>query len=74
MEIILNAAERADNWRLTFANEQIAFAGTLLSATLSVGVAAFPGHGTTCDELIRAADQALYAAKRSGRNRVVAAT
>ena len=68
-----SAAERADNWRLTFANEQIAFAGTLLSATLSVGVAAFPGHGTTCDELIRAADQALYAAKHSGRNRVVAA-
>jgi diguanylate cyclase (GGDEF)-like protein/PAS domain S-box-containing protein len=39
--------------------------------TISLGVAGFPDHGTTAEALIRAADQALYQAKRSGRNCVV---
>ena len=38
--------------------------------TTSVGVAAFPAHGTTMAGLLRAADAALYAAKRQGRDRV----
>lgn len=38
--------------------------------TVSVGVAASPHHGTTADTLIPAADQALYHAKATGRNRV----
>lgn len=38
--------------------------------TLSAGVAARPPHGTTGDELIRAADEALSRSKRAGRNRV----
>jgi diguanylate cyclase (GGDEF)-like protein/PAS domain S-box-containing protein len=41
-----------------------------LSTTVSIGVAAYPRHGTTADQLIHAADQGLYAAKQSGRNRV----
>lgn len=43
--------------------------------TLSIGVAAFPDHASTPDELLRAADDSLYRSKASGRNRVtVAAT
>jgi diguanylate cyclase (GGDEF)-like protein len=38
--------------------------------TASFGVAAFPQHGQTRLELLSAADQALYASKRTGRNRV----
>jgi diguanylate cyclase (GGDEF)-like protein len=43
------------------------------SVTASFGVAAFPDQGTEPDQLLRAADQALYVAKGEGRNRVVAA-
>ncbi len=41
--------------------------------SVSVGVATFPEDGATADATLHAADQALYAAKRTGRNRVVAA-
>lgn len=38
--------------------------------TMSLGVAVYPAHGASAVELIRAADGALYRAKRLGRNRV----
>ncbi|MHB8418230.1 MAG: GGDEF domain-containing protein [Myxococcales bacterium] len=37
--------------------------------TLSVGVAGFPGSAGSAELLLRAADEALYASKREGRNR-----
>jgi diguanylate cyclase (GGDEF)-like protein len=37
---------------------------------VSAGVGAFPGSGTTATQVAEAADQALYKAKSSGRNRV----
>ena len=41
--------------------------------TISGGIAGFPEDGRNSSELLRAADQALYQAKRAGRNRVLAA-
>lgn len=38
--------------------------------TVSIGVAAFPDHGDRLEVLVDAADQALYRAKQSGRDRV----
>ena len=39
--------------------------------TASFGIASFPVHGQTAASLLQAGDQALYAAKRLGRNRTV---
>ena len=39
--------------------------------TISVGLAMYPGAGTTPLELLKSADEALYAAKDGGKNRVV---
>lgn len=39
--------------------------------TVSIGVATFPEDGKTAEELLESADQAMYIAKRQGRNRVV---
>ncbi|XDA99274.1 diguanylate cyclase [Sulfitobacter sp. LCG007] len=47
---------------------------TLPSITVSIGVAACPEHGQSPQDLIRAADDALYRAKDGGRNRVEVAT
>ncbi|MCA1840799.1 MAG: diguanylate cyclase [Actinomycetota bacterium] len=42
-----------------------------VDVTLSVGVACFPDHGSDKTTLLRNADLAMYAAKASGKNRVV---
>ncbi len=42
-----------------------------ISVTCSVGVAAYPAHGSSVEELLRRADVALYTAKSQGRDRVV---
>ncbi|MGO9181132.1 MAG: diguanylate cyclase, partial [Candidatus Limnocylindrales bacterium] len=43
------------------------------SATMSIGVAAYPEHGSTADALLLATDSAMYRAKALGRDRVVVA-
>jgi GGDEF domain-containing protein len=43
---------------------------TVLSVTVSIGVAGSDAKRATPDQVIRAADEALYRAKQGGRNRV----
>ncbi len=45
-----------------------------VQVTCSVGVATFPDAGETWDEMFKAADEALYVSKRSGRDRSTAWT
>ncbi|MFM1919438.1 MAG: hypothetical protein RLZZ303_1072 [Candidatus Hydrogenedentota bacterium] len=45
----------------------------LFRVTMSIGLAAWPADGASLDELVKAADEALYEAKRRGRNLVVTA-
>jgi len=61
------AAEVAERIRARVAAQD--FPGRKI--TLSIGIGEFPEHGQTGEEVISAADEALYAAKRAGRNRVV---
>ena len=46
---------------------------TLGPVSISLGLALFPQHGNTVEELIQAADAALYRAKQAGRNRLMIA-
>jgi diguanylate cyclase (GGDEF)-like protein/PAS domain S-box-containing protein len=43
--------------------------GSVVSVGASIGIACFPCHAESEDELVRLADDAMYAAKRAGRNR-----
>jgi len=47
------------------------FPGVPRPVTISAGVATFPEHGLSRDDLMKAADAGLYTAKQLGRNRVV---
>ncbi|MFP6871608.1 MAG: diguanylate cyclase [Nitrospinota bacterium] len=44
--------------------------GEIIPVTFSAGIATYPGHGSSLDEIIFAADGALYESKRTGRNKV----
>jgi diguanylate cyclase (GGDEF)-like protein len=66
--------ERARGLRERIARLRAVSAGKVVRpVTASMGVSAFPGDGATAAELLRAADEALLVAKRTGRDRVVAA-
>ena len=41
-----------------------------MPVTISVGIATYPDHGNTVDDVLKAADQALYKAKKLGKNRI----
>jgi two-component system cell cycle response regulator len=71
----LAAAERiAERIRLHVAGSPFRVAGgrEILSVTISIGVAATKGSGDTPEQLLKRADEALYEAKETGRNRVIA--
>jgi diguanylate cyclase (GGDEF)-like protein len=64
------ACERAEQIRITFHAWCISFEGHELHNTLSLGAAAYPNHGTSAEEVLSSADQALYLAKQNGRNQI----
>lgn len=66
------AARVAERIRVEFAAHATApTAAGALAITASFGLVAFGHEDTVLDERLRLADEALYAAKRNGRNRVV---
>lgn len=64
---------KAEALRERFEREVIVSGFERLKITVSIGLSHFPTHGRKGDDLIARADKALYQAKESGRNRVIAA-
>ena len=70
---LAGAVQRCEILRQQMKQLSVEYAGQLLGAVnISMGVALFPDHGSTITEVLRASDQALYRAKREGRDRVFA--
>lgn len=66
--------ERAEKLRRAVKGLRLKYRGqSLQSPTISAGVAAFPEYGGSGEEVIMAADEALYQAKHEGKDRVVVA-
>ena len=68
---LLDIKERAETLRQGVKGLNLQHQGQYLGEiSFSIGVAVYPEHGITGEELIQAADTALYAAKKEGRDRV----
>lgn len=66
-----NAASRMEEFHEEVKATSIYYKGNPLPhITISIGVAEAPKHGATIDEIIKAADHALYAAKKGGKDQV----
>ena len=60
----------AERLRALVKRQAVAFEGAQIEYTVSAGVAACDGEALNLEQLMKRADQALYAAKAGGRNRV----
>jgi diguanylate cyclase (GGDEF)-like protein/PAS domain S-box-containing protein len=65
------AYERAENLRQSLNLLSIPYEYYSLSVTISVGIACYPENGQTREAILRAADQAMYAAKEAGRDHIL---
>jgi diguanylate cyclase (GGDEF)-like protein len=59
---------------LTDANSRkLAVKTDTVNISVSVGIAGYPAHGDTIEDILNRADNAMYEAKKSGRNKIVIA-
>ncbi len=64
----------AEKLRYCVADQKITYQSQALeSVTLSIGIANYPNHGQSSNELLQQADKSLYIAKEQGRNCTVVA-
>jgi diguanylate cyclase (GGDEF)-like protein len=67
---IETATERAMELHQTIEELNIPYGRFNLSVTISMGIAWYPEHGDTKEDILRASDKAMYVAKHAGRNSV----
>lgn len=65
------AYQRAEALRLTLNSLRIPYDRFLLRTTISMGIACYPSNGDDRETLLRAADRAMYAAKKAGRDHIL---
>ncbi len=66
---LAGAMDVAERLRKNVENLKLSFQGETVPVTISLGVAAFPADTDNQEKLLNYADQALYRAKKNGRNR-----
>ncbi len=64
-----DALRRAEDLRGQVESFETAIDGEVVGVTITVGVGTFPDHADDLDSLIRAADEAMYRAKRAAATR-----
>jgi diguanylate cyclase (GGDEF)-like protein/PAS domain S-box-containing protein len=68
---LLQVLERLDCLRSEVKSMECRYEGRILpAAAISIGVAQWPDHGASPEDLMKAADHALYSAKHGGRDQV----
>ena len=72
-DLVQRVAQRSADAILGSLSTPLHVGGAPVQLGASVGVALFPDHGRTADELLQAADRAMYAAKAAGRGRAALA-
>ncbi|MBI5933735.1 MAG: diguanylate cyclase [Chloroflexi bacterium] len=69
----LEALKRVQEWRDALLGQAVdAGERGLITVQFTAGIASFPIHGQTMEEIVNYADVALYRAKSQGRNRTIA--
>ncbi|HEX6743018.1 MAG TPA: diguanylate cyclase [Solirubrobacteraceae bacterium] len=74
--VVLTGVEQAEAVAVAVAERlrrSVSAIDSPLPVTVSLGVASYPDHGLTRDELLAQADAGLYASKRAGKNRTTVA-
>jgi diguanylate cyclase (GGDEF)-like protein len=65
------AYERAQTIRQSLNSLTVPYGTYHLTTTISMGIACYPIHGDSRQAILRAADQAMYAAKEAGRDHIL---
>jgi len=63
------AFQLAERMRKIIESTPLSAHGSMVTTTVSAGVATFPAHGKNLATVMNCADQALYSSKKGGRNR-----
>ncbi len=65
------ACELSERIRRSVADKGMEVRGLRIATSVSIGIAAFPEHGTDLRSIMNKSDQAMYLSKKTGRNRVM---
>ena len=71
-QCLADVGSRAEELREEFKKLILEYEGKPLRPnSLSIGISAFPDHGTNVESLIKASDNAIYTAKAEGGDRII---